>query len=43
LEVRKKCGIKAAQVALGHARADVTQVYAERNMEMAMRIARETG
>jgi integrase len=42
-EVRKKYGIEAAQVALGHARADVTQVYAEKNLEMAMKIARETG
>jgi len=32
-----------AQVALGHAHADVTQVYAEKNMELARRIAREMG
>ena len=42
-EVRRKYGIEAAQVALGHARADVTEVYAEKNMEMATRIAREMG
>lgn len=42
-EVRKKFGIEAAQVALGHARADVTQVYAERNSELAKRIALELG
>jgi len=29
--VRKQHGLEAAQVLLGHARADVTQVYAERN------------
>jgi integrase len=42
-EIRKKFGIEAAQVALGHARADVTQVYAERNSELARRIALELG
>jgi integrase len=42
-EVRKRYGIEAAQVALGHARADVTQVYAERNLEQAREIAREMG
>jgi integrase len=42
-EVRKVYGVEAAQVILGHARADVTQVYAEKNQELAMRIAKETG
>jgi integrase len=42
-EVRKRYGIEAAQVSLGHARADVTQVYAEKNLELAKRIAREMG
>lgn len=42
-EIRKKYGIEAAQVSLGHARADVTQVYAERNFELARRIALELG
>jgi integrase len=41
--VRAKYGIEAAQVYLGHARADVTQVYAERDLELARRIAREIG
>jgi len=41
--IRRKYGIEAAQVALGHARADVTQVYAEKNLELAKRIAREMG
>ena len=30
-EVRKQFGLEAAQVILGHAKADVTQVYAERD------------
>jgi integrase len=42
-EVRRKHGIEAAQVALGHARADVTEVYAEKNMEMAERITDGVG
>lgn len=36
-------GIEAAQVALGHARANITEVYAEKNMEQAQRIAKEMG
>ena len=42
-EIRKLYGIEAAQVTLGHARADVTEVYAEKNMEAAIRIAKEMG
>ncbi len=42
-EVRRDYGLDAAQVALGHARADVTEIYAEKNLEMAVLIARETG
>ncbi len=42
-EVRKDFGIEAAQVVLGHARADVTEVYAERNLEAAIQVAKETG
>jgi integrase len=33
--VRKEYGLVAAQVLLGHSKADVTQVYAERNEELA--------
>lgn len=42
-EIRKSHGIEAAQVTLGHARADTTQIYAERNLELAITIARRTG
>jgi integrase len=41
--VRKAFGLEAAQVYLGHAKADVTQVYAARDMELAEKIAREIG
>jgi integrase len=42
-EVRRRYGLDGAQSALGHKNADVTQVYAEKNLELAVRIAMETG
>lgn len=42
-ELRKQFGIEAAQVSLGHARADVTEVYAEKNIQRAIEIAAQTG
>ncbi|MEW4565769.1 site-specific integrase [Bremerella sp. JC770] len=42
-EIRKSYGIEAAQVSLGHRHADVTQIYAERNLELAIQIAKKTG
>lgn len=42
-EVRKVHGLEAAQVLLGHARADVTQVYAERDTALAAKVAAEIG
>ena len=42
-EVRAAYGLEGAQVVLGHARANVTEVYAERNLALAARVAYETG
>ena len=42
-EVRKQFGLEGAQVSLGHAHAAVTEVYAEKNLELAMKIAQQTG
>lgn len=42
-EIRKRYGLEAAQVILGHAAADVTQIYAERDAEKAREIARAIG
>jgi integrase len=42
-EIRRKYGLEAAQVALGHSQANVTQVYAERDLTLATRIAAEIG
>ena len=41
--VRKQFGVEAAQVGLGHSRTDVVEVYAEKNLELAMNVARLTG
>lgn len=41
--VRKQHGLEAAQVLLGHARADVTQVYAEKNAALAVLVAGQIG
>lgn len=42
-EIRKRFGLEGAQVILGHASADVTQVYAERDLQKAVEIMREVG
>jgi integrase len=42
-EIRSRYGLEAAQVILGHAKADVTQVYAERDLELAAKIMKEVG
>jgi integrase len=41
--VRKKYGLEHAQVALGHAQADVTQIYAERDLSLATKLAAKIG
>lgn len=42
-EVRSRMGLEAAQVALGHSEANVTQVYAERDMAKARAAALAMG
>ena len=41
--IRKEYGIEAAQVMLGHSRADITQVCAERDRTKALKTAEEIG
>jgi len=41
--IRREHGLEAAQVILGHATADVTQIYAERNEALAKTIALKMG
>jgi integrase len=42
-EIRKKFGLEASQVVLGHANAKVTEIYAERNMDLAREIMAKVG
>ena len=42
-ELRKRFGLEAAQVVLGHSTADVTQIYAERDMAKAAEVIKQVG
>ena len=42
-EIRRAYGLEAAQTALGHVKMDTTEIYAEKNIALAMRVAEETG
>lgn len=42
-EIRRQFGLEAAQVLLGHARANITELYAQRDFELAERVAAEAG
>jgi integrase len=42
-EIRRRYGLEAAATVLGHAKADVTQIYAERDYTLAADIARQIG
>jgi integrase len=42
-EVRRQFGLEAAQVCLGHAQANVTEIYAVRDEALAVRVAAEIG
>ena len=42
-EIRRQFGLEAAQIVLGHSKADVTQVYAERDLAKGIEIARRIG
>ena len=42
-DIRAKFGLEAAQSVLGHSQADVTQIYAERDIERAAKIMAEVG
>jgi integrase len=42
-QVRKRFGLEAAQVSLGHSQASITQVYAERDQALAVKVAEAIG
>jgi len=41
--IRARYGLEAAQVVLGHAQADTSEIYAEKNTDLARRVAVEVG
>jgi hypothetical protein len=42
-EVWKEHGLEAAQVVLGHEKANVTEVYAQRNLSLAAKVSSSMG
>lgn len=42
-QIRRQFGLEAAQITLGHTRADITQIYAERDQSKAAQVMREVG
>ncbi len=42
-EIRREFGLEAAQVILGHSQANVTQVYAERDLAKGLKVAKQIG
>jgi integrase len=42
-EIRREFGLEAAQVILGHSQANVTQVYAERDLAKGVEVAKRIG
>jgi hypothetical protein len=41
--IRQAYGLKAAKTVLGHADTKITEIHAEQDLELAMRIMREIG
>ena len=42
-ELRKQYGVEVAQVMLGHTKIETAQIYAEKNSQLAQRVAMEVG
>lgn len=42
-EVRREFGLEAAQIVLGHSKADTTQIYAERDLQKGLEVAKRIG
>lgn len=42
-QIRKEHGLEAASIALGHSDLSVTQIYAEKNQDLAIQLARMVG
>ena len=41
--IRRQYGLEIAQILLGHSKADVTQIYAERDTNRALEVAAKIG
>ena len=41
--VREQYGLEASKAVLGHADTKVTEIYAQRDLELAQRVMREIG
>jgi hypothetical protein len=41
--MRRDHGVEAAQLGLGHARTNIVDVYAEKNLSLIVDIARKSG
>ena len=41
--VRKRYGVEAARIVLGHQKLDVTELYAERDLAVAAEVASQVG
>jgi site-specific recombinase XerD len=41
--IRRQFGLEAAQVILGHSNMNTTEIYAEKNVDAAVKIARDCG
>jgi len=42
-EVRRQFGIEASRVTLGHSKISTTEIYSERDYDLAMQVARQVG
>jgi hypothetical protein len=42
-EIRQAYGLEAPRAVLGHADTKITEIYAERDLGLAMRVMREIG
>ena len=42
-QIRREFGVEASRVALGHSKINTTEIYAERDYELAMQVARQVG
>ena len=42
-KTRERFGIEAVAASLGHARTDTSEIYAERNLQLAIQVAEELG